>query len=257
VAHVTVEQAVLGGTVRQESPLDQGHIQGPQDECGIEAFGINLYAEKLVGLGQRRLHARHGNDGPLALRSTGTIADAEKSLPGSRRRRLAVAVIVVAFAAALAARRVFIAPPQRLGPESAGTDTGLDESNVGDVMNVFLGGFNPHGSATVHVRAVRLTGVPAGLRVVGLYALEDGPTAGVVRGDLRARKDYGGEKLVYRPVTDMTFHAGTRERWTLLIIVQAERPGRWRTTGIDVDWKSGWYQGTAHYRHTVSMTVQP
>jgi hypothetical protein len=120
-------------------------------------------------------------------------------------------------------------------------------------MDAFEGGFEPHGHGTIHVRAVRLTGFPEGLRLVGVYSLEGGPPAGYRHGllpsDVVAR---------LRPVTDMAFRVGARqEEWGLVIVVEGTKPGVWRTTGIDVDWRAGWHEGTAHYAYRVGMDVTP
>lgn len=81
-------------------------------------------------------------------------------MPGRRRTLLLAVVCGVASAALLAAVRLFVVPPRRLGPGNPGTTTGLRDARVGERVNVFLGGFGPKGPDPVRVRAIRATGVP-------------------------------------------------------------------------------------------------
>jgi hypothetical protein len=171
-------------------------------------------------------------------------------MPGRRWLLLAAGVVALA---ALVTGRLYVFPPSRLGPIDGGTETGLSESKPHDWLDVFIGGFEPHGPDDVHVRAVRVTGVPRGLRVIGVHALDGGPSAGNETGDLQQK--FPG-RFDYRPVTEMVFRPGQPERWTLLIVVEALEPGEWHTTGFDIDWSAGWYRGTTHYDYKVGMKVQ-
>ncbi|MDQ1711923.1 MAG: hypothetical protein QOE45_1373 [Frankiaceae bacterium] len=173
-------------------------------------------------------------------------------MPG--RRRLRVLAGAAALVAALAGAWFFLHTPRLLGPGRSETESGLSKSRVGDWLNVSFHGFEPHGSDPVHVRGVRVTGLPRGLRVVGLHAFEGPASIGAETGDLQ--KKYPGV-FEYRPVTEMVFRAGQPEEWSLLVIVEATEPGDWHTTGIDVDWTAGRHRGTTHYGYKVAMTVQP
>jgi hypothetical protein len=171
-------------------------------------------------------------------------------MPGRRPRRLALAVGVVAVAATLAAARVLVFGSPALGPGPSGTTTGII-GPVGERGTIFVGDFEPHGHKPVHVRSVRVTGVPNGMRIVAVYALDGGPPAGA---------NHGGPdpKIVnrLRPVTDMVFRPGAaREEWGLVVVVEATKPGVWVTTGLDVSWKAGWRRGTTHYDYHLKMTV--
>ena len=174
-------------------------------------------------------------------------------MPG--RRRLVVLVSVVAvLAATLAGMRFLTDTPRLLGPGPSETEAGVNESKVGDWLNVSMSEFIPHGPDPVTVRAVRVTGVPGGLRVIGVHAIRGAAAVGAVIGDLQ--KLHPG-KFDYRPVTEMVFEEGKPEEWTLLVIVEATAPGEWHTTGIDVDWSAGRHRGTTHYGYKLGMVVQP
>ncbi|MDQ1712547.1 MAG: hypothetical protein QOE45_1997 [Frankiaceae bacterium] len=170
-------------------------------------------------------------------------------MPG-RRRRLLIVTSAVALAAALVTMRALAsASPPRLGPADYDDTNGVTVP-VANVQTFFAGGFEPHGSDPVHVRSVHLTGVPRGIRVVGVYGLEGGPPGGsqsAPDAGLRAR---------FRPVTDMVFHAGKpREEWVLVILLEGTEPGTWVTTGIDVAWRAGRHRGTSHYKHRFELDV--
>jgi hypothetical protein len=159
---------------------------------------------------------------------------------GHRRR---VALGTIAVVAVLAALRVFVLGPVALGPGGGGT-TGVS-GRVGEHHTVGAGGFEPHGSRPVHVRAVRLTGVSGGVRVVGIWAVEGPNVIGALNGDPDPRL-----RPWLRPVTDMVFHPGApRDEWALVIVLTATEPGDWTTTGIDVDWSTRWRRGTSHYKY--------
>jgi len=171
-------------------------------------------------------------------------------MPGRRRRRLVIAVSVVTVVAALAAVRVVVFGPARLGPPLSDTTTGIP-GPVGERGTVFLGEFQPHGDDPVHVRSVHVTGVPRGIRIVAVYGLEGGPAAGSNHGDpdpsIRPR---------LRPVTDMVFVPGApHEEWGLVVVMEAVSPGVWITSGLDVSWKAGWRRGKTHYNYRLKMTV--
>jgi hypothetical protein len=173
-------------------------------------------------------------------------------MPGSRRL-VAALVSVVALAAVLAGAWYFTRTPTRLGPGPSDTEAGLSESKVGERLNVSMSDFVAHGPDPVRVRAVRVTGVPEGLRVVGVHAIKGPAAIGAISGDLQQL--YPG-KFEYRPVTEMVFRAGEPEEWALLVIVEATKPGDWHTTGIDVDWSAGRHRGTTHYGYKLGMVVQ-
>lgn len=156
-------------------------------------------------------------------------------MPGSRRLVVAL-VTVVAIAATVTSAWYLVRTPNRLGPGASDTEAGFYESKVGDWLNVAMSPFNPHGADPVRVRAVRVTGLPRGLRVVGLHALRTPVAIGAVSGDLRKLHP---SKYDYRPVTEMVFREGKPEEWALLVIVEATQPGDWHTTGIDVEWSAG------------------
>jgi hypothetical protein len=155
----------------------------------------------------------------------------------------------VALATALVAIRVLVYGPPRLGPKDYDDTSGVTVP-VAVAETFFVGEFGPHGPDPVHVRGVRLTGVPRGIRVVGIYGLEGGPSGGsqtTVDATVRAR---------YRPVTDMVFRAGApREEWGLVVVLEGTEPGNWVTSGIDVAWRAGWHRGTAHYKHRFELDV--
>jgi hypothetical protein len=158
---------------------------------------------------------------------------------------------VVVLAAALVAIRVLAFGPPRLGPEDYDDNSGVTVP-VALAETFFAGDFGPHGPDPVYVRGVHLTGVPRGIRVVGIYGLDGGPAGGsqtTVDAAVRAR---------FRPVTDMVFRPGApREEWGLVIVLEGTEPGTWETTGIDIAWRAGWHRGTAHYRHRFRLDVTP
>lgn len=173
-------------------------------------------------------------------------------MPGNRRRPWIVVVSALAIAVALVAARVYLHAPRRLGPGGDSSTTTIS-GPVGERMTTFVGGFRPHGSDPVRVLSVRLTDVPRGLRVVGIYGLEGGPPAGYQHGDpdpdVRAR---------LRPVTDMVLREvpeGAREAWGVVVVLEAVEPGTWVTTGVDVTWKAGRHKGTTHYDYRLGMDV--
>lgn len=168
------------------------------------------------------------------------------------RRGILLAAGVVTIVAALAAARLLLFAPSRLGPGSDPNETGLNDARVGERLNVFLSGFEPKGDDPVRVRAIRVTDLPRGLRLVGIHALFDGPTAGTRVGDLQQR--FPGE-FDFRPVTDMVFEAGRPERWSIVVVVEATEVGEWRTSGIEVDWSAGWYRGSTRYPYRIGMNV--
>lgn len=169
-------------------------------------------------------------------------------MPGSRRRLIAVAAGAVAIAAALAAARVFVLGPYPLGPGTVGTTTSA-EGRVGEHRTFCAGAFDPRGSRPVHVRSVHLTGVPRGLRVVGIWGIESGHVNCEFNSDpdpsVRAR---------LRPVTDMVYRPGSpEEEWQLVIVLAATEPGEWTTTGLDIAWSAGWRRGTSHYKYRFAI----
>lgn len=173
------------------------------------------------------------------------------SLPGRPSRRVVVGAIAI-IAVALAAARLLLATPPRLGPGAAEDKQG-GIGPVGDRMTFFHGALHPHGPDPVHIRSVRITGVPAGMRVVAVYGLEGGNALGAEHGDpdpnIRAR---------LRPVQDIVLRAvpeGQPEQWSLVVVTEALAPGDWETTGIDVAWSAGRYRGTTHYDYRFGMRV--
>jgi hypothetical protein len=172
-------------------------------------------------------------------------------MSGSRRRLLIVAcaAVVVASTTGLVGVHALTSGPARLGPKDYDDTSGV-HLRVGERDTAFAGDFGVHGSDPVHVRSVRLTGVPRGIRVVGIYGLEGGPPGGA-QSELDA-----ATRARLRPVTDMVFRPGApREEWGLVIVLQAVEPGTWVTTGIDVSWRAGWRHGTAHYNHRYELAV--
>ena len=175
-------------------------------------------------------------------------------MPGRHRRLVWVAAaLLVIGAAVFGGWRHYDSGPPRLGPTEADTTLGLD-AKVGERLNAMIAGFHPHGPDPVRVRAVRVTGLPRGLRLVGIHALESGGGGGALGGDLQ--KDYPG-KFEYRPVTDIVFNEGEREGWNILVIVEALEPGDWKSTGLDIDWSAGRRRGTTHFTSRVGMIVRP
>jgi hypothetical protein len=58
----------------------------------------------------------------------------------------------------------------------------------------------------------------------------------------------------------MTFRKSEHdpEGWYVLVTATATKPGTWTSTGIDVEWTSGWWRrGTTHYDYRVSLIASP
>jgi hypothetical protein len=153
--------------------------------------------------------------------------------------------------AALAAVRLFVVPPDRLGPVTIDATVGSPPVRAGEQFVAPFGGFEPHGPDPVHFRKVRVTGVPSGMRIVGIYA-NDGAARGGIDNGPPDPKTFPN----LRPVTDIVLRASDQyEAWGIVIVFEGTKPGVWETTGIDVDWKAGWYRGTAHYGYKLRVTV--
>jgi hypothetical protein len=154
---------------------------------------------------------------------------------------------------ALAALRVFVLGPPGLPRHGGGSEISA-AAVVGEDRTFCFVGLEPHGSRPVHLRSARLTGVPDGLQVVGVWGLDGvGPCA--YNGDpapaLRAR---------LRPVRDVVLHPGARQpEWTLVVVLAATEAGDWTTKGVDVAWSTGWRRGTAHFRdrYTIKSVATP
>ena len=174
-----------------------------------------------------------------------------RRLTRARVVALAVALALVAVVALVVAmaRGAILRPA--LGPSDAWDRTGID-AYVGERMTVFSGHFGVHGGSPVHVRGVRVTGLPRGMRLVAVYGLDAGTTGGYNHGDpdprLRSR---------LHPVTDIVWIPGENEvrAWGLCFVFEATAVGNWATTGFDISWRAGWRRGTTHFRHEFSMDV--
>lgn len=167
-----------------------------------------------------------------------------------RRRRVLVSGLGIVLA--LAALRVFVLGPPGLASGN-GSEIGA-QARVGEDRTFCFQGLEPQGSRPVRLRSARLTGVPRGLQVVGIWGLDGVGPCGY-NGDpepaLRAR---------LRPVSDVVLHPGAPyPEWTLVVVLTATEPGDWVTKGVDVDWSTRWRRGTAHVgeRYRITSTPRP
>jgi hypothetical protein len=106
----------------------------------------------------------------------------------------------------------------------------------------------------VRLRGAQLTGVPAGIHVDGIYAVNwheyaRRSTIGALPEDFR-----GGVRDLYpdlrlHPVTDAVLDAHSTTGWYVVVVAAGTKPGDWTSTGITFDYtdvKTG-DTGSAHY----------
>jgi hypothetical protein len=170
-----------------------------------------------------------------------------------RTKTIVAAGVVLIIGTALAARQFLVsdtAPALRAYDGSIGS--GSERTTVGTLVNVGFTTFQPQGKHPVRVQAVRVTGVPDGLRVVKVLAshIKGEPTVGADYGDLEKNPTHH-----FFPVTAVTFEPGQPEDWYLVVTVAATRSGTWKTEGLDIDWTAGHRHGTTHYRYWVGVTA--
>lgn len=167
-------------------------------------------------------------------------------MPG---RRWLVAAGAACLVAGLVVGRAVVGRSCLEGDGGNETTTGTHMS-AGERVVFPFGGLGVRCS-TVRIRSVRITGKRgSGVRVVGVYAMENGLPGGVLN-DLDPQT-----YARLRPVTDAVFHQGPPpERWAFVVIVEGAVPGEWMTSGFDVSWRAGWRRGTTHYDDRLKATV--
>lgn len=158
------------------------------------------------------------------------------------RPRVRLRLHAAAIAAVLLPALLVVFAPPAIGPTPGGNVT-FAATHVGERFTMLLGHFGPH--AKVHVLSARMTGVPDGIRVVEIQAFDSGPAGAFLNGGPDS-EDIPPDRV--HPVRDMVFRPGAlREEWNLLVVVEVVKPGRWRTSGVDLTWRAGWRRGTTHY----------
>lgn len=103
----------------------------------------------------------------------------------------------------------------------------------------------------MRVTDVRVTGVPAGMEVVGVHAVSvhESSRIGVGDGDATTSED-----IRTRPLGDIQL-GGEEEEWYVVVTVRITRRGRWTSGGVDVSWRDGWRRGTAHLPYRLGVTT--
>ncbi len=166
---------------------------------------------------------------------------------------MAVSVVLVLLALVNVQLVRSFATPHALGPNSIGSGASLDVA-PGDRTWFGFAGFLPHGDLPIHLTGFRLTGVPPGLAVLRTQASHFGQHGyPAVETDGGMATDFSD--LHPTSVSAATIVPGQQETWFLLTEVTSEHPGRYRTTGIEIEYEVGWRRGTAYFPYTIEIDV--
>jgi hypothetical protein len=133
---------------------------------------------------------------------------------------------------------------------------------VGDRFYVGMAGIPVHSAAPVHVRAAHLTGVPSGLSVLGVFAvsMRETDTAGLQGHLLGGAQEADIPKrfphFVLHPAQDAVLVPdGKPLDWYLVAVVEASRPGFYKTTGVAIDYEADGQKGTANYAFIIELSA--
>ena len=160
---------------------------------------------------------------------------------------------LVSVGALLGARTVW-------APVGLHIDQGQDVHDAAIGERVYFGvQIQADGGGEVDLLAARLTGVPAGLRVVGVYGQQlYGPTDQYVGADSEEAMRLRFPLLKEHPIGDVRLPADGRPDpgWALLVVLQGTRPGRFVAGGLDVTARQGGRQSTVHSAYRLGLTVR-
>lgn len=115
------------------------------------------------------------------------------------------------------------------------------------------------GGGEVDLLAARLTDVPAGLRVVGVYGQQPyAPTDQYVGADGEDAIRMRFPLLKEHPIGDVRLPADRRTDpgWALLVVLQGTRPGHFVTGGLEVTARQGRRLSTVHSAYRLGLNVR-
>ena len=133
------------------------------------------------------------------------------------------------------------------------TEVGTEPLAVNEHSFVGFSGFSTHGADQIRFRSARLTGVPSGMRVHGIWAVDKRTTGGVVLGGASPEEM---RQIRRQPVNQVRLTPGQREDWFLIAEVSASRRGTFRTRGIEITYEAGGKKGAAEYPYAVAVRVE-
>jgi hypothetical protein len=117
------------------------------------------------------------------------------------------------------------------------------------------------GSHLVHIRSVELVHLPNGLKIDGIHAVSYREANRLGHGSIgsmsqaEVNKQFPG--LPLHPVTDIVLTPGKESAWYIVIIVEPERYGRFRTSGVQLDYSVGDSRGSQIYRFQLDVRCGP
>ena len=137
-------------------------------------------------------------------------------------------------------------------------ELGSNDGVVGRHDHFGLDGYDVNGDEEVHLLDAKVVGVPDGMEVIEIQAVErkkgDG-FAGGWDGDLRSGL---GADLKFVPVEQVVFQPGKNvyQLYYIVVTVKAIRHGEFHTKGLELGWKAGRRTGTTFFPYKVGLIVR-
>lgn len=121
-----------------------------------------------------------------------------------------------------------------------------------------LDGYRVKGNKPVHITGAKVVGVPIGMKVIKIQAVERDEGAGFLGAWDGEPIDSGyGAGLKFVPVTDVVFQPGDDfyQRYYIVVTVMATTSRHLVSMGIELQWKAGQSTGSAFFPYKVSLKV--
>jgi len=118
------------------------------------------------------------------------------------------------------------------------------------------------GTDPVRLTSASVVGLPSGLKVDRVAAVSEAETArngagghviGAITEDMLSQ---GYPNLRLHPLSDAVLHAGGALDWYVVVVVEATRPGDYRTSGLRLTYAAGGSTGTVEYAYRIHIATK-
>jgi hypothetical protein len=119
------------------------------------------------------------------------------------------------------------------------------------------------GTDPVHIESARLVDLPSGLKLDGIHAVSyqesnrPGNTVGYIGSMSQADVDKRYPGLRLHPLSAIVLRSGVKSAWYIVIVLEPERYGEFKTTGMELNYSAGDSHGSQVYAFRIDVHCGP